>query len=140
MDLNRQAESGILNGKLDSDEEVFMKQPQGYEESDKQRYVCKLFKSLYRLKQAGRKWYDALCIALAKVGFKRSEADPAVFYTHQGNEITILACHVNDCTITGSSQVLVQSYKDKLKQKYSLMDLGPANWLLGIKITRDLKT
>ena len=35
---------------------------------------------------------------------------------------------------------MIQSYKDKLKQKYSLTDLGPANWLLGIKITRDLET
>ena len=70
--------STFLNGELDSDEEVFMEQPQGYEESDKKRYVCK-FKSLYGLKQAGRKWYNALCRALAKIGFKRSEANPAVF-------------------------------------------------------------
>ena len=62
--------SAFLNGGLDSDEEVFMEQPQGYEESDKNQYVCKLFKSLYRLKQAGRKWYDALCKALANIGFK----------------------------------------------------------------------
>ena len=62
--------SAFLNGELDSDEEVFMEQPQGYEESDKNQYVCKLFKSLYRLKQAGRKWYDALCKALADIGFK----------------------------------------------------------------------
>jgi hypothetical protein len=62
-----------------------------------------------------------------------------VFYTHKGNNIAVLACHVDDCTITGSSQTLVQSYKDKLKQKYSLTDLGAANWLLGIKITRDLE-
>ena len=41
--------------------------------------------------------------------------------------------------ITRSSQVLIQKYKDKLKRKYSLTDLGPANWLLGIKITRDLE-
>jgi Reverse transcriptase (RNA-dependent DNA polymerase) len=46
--------SAFLNSKLDSDEEVFMEQPQGYEESDQQWYVCKLFKSLYGLKQAGR--------------------------------------------------------------------------------------
>ena len=131
--------SAFLNGKLDSDEEVFMEQPQGYEESDRKRYVCKLFKSLYGLKQAGQKWYDALCKALSEIGFKWSEADPAVFYAHEGNKIAILACHVDDCTITGSSQVLVQNYKDKLKQKYSLTDLGPANWLLGIKITRDVE-
>ena len=119
--------SAFLNGELDSDEEVFMEQPQGYKELDKQRYVCKLFKSLYGLKQAGRKWYDALCKALTEIGFKRSEANPTVFYACQGNKIAILACHVDDCTITGSSQVLVQSYKDKLKQKYSLTDLGAAN-------------
>ena len=131
--------SAFLNGELDSDEEVFMEQPQGYEESDQKQYVCKLFKSLYRLKQAGRKWYDALCKALAEIGFKRSEADPAVFYVHRSNDIIVLACHVDDCTITGSTQHSVQFYKDKLKQKYSLTDLGAANWLLGIKITRDFE-
>ena len=116
-----------------------MEQPQGYEESDKNQYVCKLFKLLYGLKQAGRKWYDALCKALADIRFKQSEADPAVFYAHQGNNITILACHVDDCTIPGNSQSVLQTYKDKLKQRYSLTDLGVANWLLGIKMTRDLE-
>ena len=62
-----------------------------------------------------------------------------MFHAHKGNDVTILACHVNDCMITGKSQVLVQSYKDKLKNKYSLTDLGTADWLLGIKITRDLE-
>ena len=131
--------SAFLNGELDSDEEVYMEQPEGYEEQDWKRYVCKLHKSIYGLKQAGRKWYDTLCKALAEIGFKRSEADPAVFYARKGDDIAVLACHVDDCTITGSSQQLVQDYKDKLKTKYSLTDLGPANWLLGIKITRDLE-
>ena len=61
--------SVFLNGKLDLDEEVFMEQPQGYEKLDKKWYVCKLFKSLYTLRQAGRKWYDALCKALVDIGF-----------------------------------------------------------------------
>jgi Reverse transcriptase (RNA-dependent DNA polymerase) len=54
--------SAFLNGELNSDKEVFMEQSQGYEESDKKQYVCK--------KQAGRKWYNALCKALASVVFK----------------------------------------------------------------------
>ena len=103
--------SAFLNGQLDSDEEVFMEQPQGYKESDRKWYVCKLFKSLYRLKQAGRKWYDTLFKVLADIGLKRSEADPAVFYTHQNGNITILACHVNNCMITRNSQDLIQSTK-----------------------------
>lgn len=131
--------STFLNGKLNSDKEVYMKQPEGHEELDRKWYICKLHKLLYGLKQAGRKWYDALCKALAEIGFKCSEADPAVFYARKGDSTAILACHVDDCTITGGSQRLVQDYKDELKTKYLLMDLGPANWLLGIKITWDLE-
>ena len=87
----------------------------------------------------GRKWYDTLCKVLTDIGFKQSEADPAVFYTHQNSNITILACHVDNCMITRTSQNLIQNYKDKLKNKSSLTDLGAANWLLGIKITRDFE-
>ena len=61
--------STFLNGKFDSDEEVFMEQPQGFEELDKKRYVCKLLKSLYGLKQAGGKWYNALGQILKDIGF-----------------------------------------------------------------------
>ena len=67
------------------------------------------------------------------------KADPAVFYTHKNNDIAVLACHIDNCTITGSSKQLIQSYKDKLQEKYLLTDLGMANWLLGIKITRNIE-
>ena len=129
--------SAFLNGELDSDEEVFMEQPLGFEERDRKKYVCKLFKSLYGLEQAGQKWYDVLCKTLANLGFRCAESEPAVFYVHEGTNVIVLACHVDDCTITGSSHDLVQSYKDKIKAKYLLTDLGPANWLLGIKIDRN---
>ena len=37
-------------------------------------------------------------------------SNPAVFYAHQDGSITILACHVNNCTITKNSQVSIQGY------------------------------
>ncbi|GJY12500.1 retrovirus-related pol polyprotein from transposon TNT 1-94 [Tanacetum coccineum] len=47
--------SAFLNGKLK--EEVYVKQPSGFERSDFPNHVCKLEKTLYGLKQALRAWY-----------------------------------------------------------------------------------
>ena len=112
-----------------------MKPPPGYNSEGEQ--VKRLLKSLYSLKQAGRKWYDTLCRALIDLGFKVNDADPGVFSTYNNNHTTILTIHVDDCMITGSSEVLIREYKSKLNKRYSLTDLGPIHWLLGIKIARD---
>jgi Reverse transcriptase (RNA-dependent DNA polymerase) len=56
-----------LNGELDEGEEIYMQEPPGYEEGDGN--VKRLQKSLYGLKQAGRKWCDALSRTMADIGF-----------------------------------------------------------------------
>lgn len=124
-----------LNGELDDNEEIYMQSPPGYEEDS--GTVKKLRKSLYGLKQAGRKWYDTLSRALANLGFATSEADPGVFVARVGEHVLILAVHVDDCILTGSSQKLITQYKQKINDCYALTDLGPVHWLLGIKVTRD---
>jgi hypothetical protein len=124
-----------LNGELGEGEEIFMQPPPGY--AGAAGTVKKLHKSLYGLKQAGRKWYDALCRALADLGFRVSNADPGVFNAQVEGNTLILAVHVDDCILTGSSGTLIARYKRELHAKYALTDLGPVHWLLGIKIIRD---
>jgi hypothetical protein len=102
--------------------------------------VKRLKKSLYGLKQAGCKWYDALKCILVDLGFHVSNADPSIFYTHVGENLLILAIHVNNCTLTRNSGKLIEQYKGKINDHYEFMDLGPIHWLLGIKITQDHAT
>nr|GEX21611.1 hypothetical protein [Tanacetum cinerariifolium] len=51
MDVKR----ALLNGKLK--EEVYVKQPLGFESNEFPNHVCKLDKALYGLKQASKAWY-----------------------------------------------------------------------------------
>ena len=118
---------------------IYIEQPPGYETKDRKGWVWRLLRALYGLKQAARNWYKALCKALEALGFTRSETDHGVFFKKNGNDIIILAVHVDDCTVTGNSQVLIDKFMVEMNEKhYKLTDTGPASWLLGIKISRDL--
>ena len=107
--------SAFLNGDLD--EEIFMQLPSGtLDESDTRRLVAKLRKAIYGLKQAGRTWYQMLYQALIDLGFKRAKYDHGVFYARTTGGVIILAIHVDDCTITGTSQKLLDHYKDVISK------------------------
>jgi hypothetical protein len=48
----------FLNGELE--EEVYIENPEGFQLSENEDYVCKLEKALYGLKQDPRAWYSRL--------------------------------------------------------------------------------
>jgi len=73
--------TAFLNPKVDSD--VYMALPQGIE-TDKPQ-VCKLRKSLYRLKQAPRLWYEHIDHFLRLLGLQRCEYDPNVYLAASTN-------------------------------------------------------
>ncbi|GJZ55557.1 retrovirus-related pol polyprotein from transposon TNT 1-94, partial [Tanacetum coccineum] len=59
--------SAFLNG--DFQEEVFVSQPEGFEDPDNPTHVYRLKKDLYGLKQAPRAWYDTLSMFLMANNF-----------------------------------------------------------------------
>jgi hypothetical protein len=133
--------AAYLNGELGDGEQIYMQQQPGYEQGSAGS-VKKLRKALYGLKQAGCKWYDALKGILIDLEFRVSTVDPSMFYMRIRQDILMLVVHADDCTMTGSSPRLIAKYKRKLNAHYTLTNLGPISWLLGIKITcnRDAHT
>lgn len=130
-------DTAFLNSKFDENEVIYIEQPPGYETKDRKSWVWRLWKALYGLKQGARNWYKALCKALEELGFTRTEADHGVFYKKMGEDIIVFAVHVDDCAVTGRSQELIDKFMKEMDNHYKLTDTGPANWLLGIKITCD---
>ena len=65
--------SAFLNG--ESEEEVYTEQPEGFQLSENEDYVCRLKRALYGLKQAPRAWYSRLDRYLLQQNFKRGSAD-----------------------------------------------------------------
>ena len=73
--------SAILNGYIM--EEVYVKQPLGFENEKFPNHVYKLSKALYGLKQASRAWYDRLKNFLLDNNFLIGKADTTLFVKHK---------------------------------------------------------
>jgi Reverse transcriptase (RNA-dependent DNA polymerase) len=69
-----------LNGELTERETIYMSQPPGYPAPNSAGKVCRLRKTLYGLKQSGRRWYQKLVDIMLKLVFSRCDVDQAVFF------------------------------------------------------------
>jgi len=127
-----------LNGDLTDAEVIFMKPPPGYAPEGLGTRVLRLRRTLYGLKQSGRRWYQKLTtIFVDSLGFRRCEVDQAVFYRRRGKSLTIVVVHVDDCTIAATARVLIDEFKAKLREHVEITDLGELHWLLGIEVQRN---
>uniref|UniRef100_A0A803PR46 Reverse transcriptase Ty1/copia-type domain-containing protein n=1 Tax=Cannabis sativa TaxID=3483 RepID=A0A803PR46_CANSA len=131
LDIN----NAFLNGKLEED--VYMEQPQGFEDKEKPDYVCKLEKSLYGLKQAPRAWYDKLKQTLLEWNFVNSRADTSLFLLKTPKFVIMVLIYVDDIIITGNSGLEVNNFITRLHKVFALKDLGALSFFLGIEVFRD---
>nr|GEV41096.1 retrovirus-related Pol polyprotein from transposon TNT 1-94 [Tanacetum cinerariifolium] len=69
--------TAFLNGKLK--EEVYVSQLEDFVDPDHPKHVYRLKKSLYRLKQAHRAWYDILSRFLLDNKFSKGAVNPTLF-------------------------------------------------------------
>lgn len=125
--------NAFLHGHLQKN--VYMVQPPGFVDPHKPNYVCKLHKSLYVLKQATRAWYEELYQCLLSLGFQSSAADPSLF-SKVDQYTTFILVYVDDIILTGNSSSYCQQLIHQLQTKFSMKDLGPPHFFLGIEVHR----
>lgn len=69
--------SAFLNGPLK--EEVYVRQPPGFEKKGEEHKVYRLNKALYGLRQAPRAWNDHINALLLKLGFVKSSVEYGMY-------------------------------------------------------------
>ncbi|KAJ9566938.1 hypothetical protein OSB04_002904 [Centaurea solstitialis] len=127
--------TAFLNGKLTED--VYMEQPEGFEDPKNPNKVCKLLKSIYGLKQASRSWNLHFDERIKEFGFAKSEFEPCVYTKFSGSIVTFLVLYVDDILLIGNDVPTLQSVKEWLSKCFQMKDLGEAAYILGIKIYRN---
>ena len=124
--------SAFLNGPIK--EEVFVKQPPGFEVVGHEGKVYKLKKALYGLKQAPRAWNKKIDSVLIQIGFSKCISEHGVYVKGEyESDLVILCLYVDDLLITGNNKIEIDKIKQLLKNQFEMTDLGSLSYFLGIE-------
>lgn len=122
--------TAFLHGELK--EELYMELPDRTQGNKNQ--VCKLKKSIYGLKQAGRCQNEYLTEVIKNSGFKQSKEDPCLFYIRKKSGFLYCGIHVDDMATVSSDNKIERKYINKIKQKIDIKNLGEAKTVLGMQV------
>jgi hypothetical protein len=114
--------SAFLNGF--SEEEVYVKQPLGYESVEFPHKVYRLREVLYGLKQAPRALYGRLRGFLFSKGFEIGKVDKTLFLLRQGDDILIVQVYMDDIVFGGSSHSLVARFAEDMSREFEMSMMG----------------
>ena len=128
-------ETTFLHGDLDED--IYMEQPPYFVDPQFPKYVCKLKKSLYGLKQSPRMWHLKLHNYLTSIGFMRIQAEQNLYIRKEDSFFTIIGVYVDDIPIASNSTSHMKKAINQLKEKFPVKDLGLLEYFLGINVTRN---
>ena len=124
--------SAFLNGELE--DEVYMKQPEGFEVECKEDLVYKLNKSLYGLKQSSRCWNSVLDEHLKSIGFVQTESDPCIYVKVKDGDIFIAAVWVDDIILAGKTDEEINNVKASIAERFQVKDMGELKYILGQQV------
>ena len=113
-----------------------MQQPEGFVVSGQEGKVCKLIRSLYGLKQAPKQWHEKFDNVIKLFEFMSCDSDKCLCWKNYRDSYIILCLYVDDILIFGKDSSKISETKKFLNENFEMKDLGLANVILGIKISR----
>ena len=117
-------------------EEVFVKQPPGFEDPMYPDHVYKLKKSLYGLKQSPRAWNDRLSNFLIKNDFKRGQDDTTLFRRTLEKDILVVQIYVDGIIFGATNASLCKEFSKLMQDEFEMSMMGELKFFLGVQINQ----
>ncbi|GJT19593.1 putative ribonuclease H-like domain-containing protein [Tanacetum coccineum] len=109
--------SAFLYGNIT--EEVYVKQPPGFEDPAHPNKVYRVVKALYGLHQAPRAWYERLSTFLLKHGYRRGAIDKTLFIKKDRRDIMLVQVYVDDIIFGSTKSSMVKDFEDLIAKRNS---------------------
>ncbi|GKA97762.1 retrovirus-related pol polyprotein from transposon TNT 1-94 [Tanacetum coccineum] len=126
--------TAFLNGDLQ--EEVFVSQPEGFEDQENPTHVYRLKKALYGLKQAPRAWYDTLLKFLLANNFFKGAVDPTLFTRKSGKHILLVQIYVDDIIFASTDHNACNIFSKEMSSKFQMSMMGQMSFFLGLQVSQ----
>lgn len=126
-------------------EEIYIRQPKGFEEGDWKVLVWCMLCTIYSLKESAKEWYEGVRTVMEELGFARCAVDYTVFifdHIHSSGAriFCIIGWHVDDSLGTSNSPRFLALVKAKVNARFWIKDFGPVNKFPGIQFERNHTT
>jgi hypothetical protein len=124
--------SAFLNGVIQ--EEVFVRQPLGFENAKYPNRVYKLSKALYGLKQALRAWCARLKKFFLEHEYVMGSVDKTLFTLNHDTNFLLVQIYVDDIIFGGSSHTLVSRFQEMMENEFQMSMMRELTFFLGIQV------
>nr|GEX87087.1 ribonuclease H-like domain-containing protein [Tanacetum cinerariifolium] len=115
------------------EEEVYVCQPLGFEDTDYPGKVYKVVKALYGSHQAFRAWYETLANYLLENGFQRCKIDHTLFIKRQHDDILLVQIYVDDIVFGSTNKDLCKAFEKLMKDKFQMSSMVELTFFLDRK-------
>jgi hypothetical protein len=122
----------FLNGVIY--EEVFVRQPQGFENPEYPDRVHKLSKALYGFKQAMWVWYAKFKTFLLEHWYVTGSIDKTLFTLKHDNDFLLIQIYVDDIIFAGSSYVRVSCFQKMMEKEFQMSIMRELTFFLFIQV------
>ncbi|GJZ28628.1 putative ribonuclease H-like domain-containing protein [Tanacetum coccineum] len=124
--------SAFLYGNIT--EEVYVKQPPGFEDPSHPNKVYRVVKALYGLHQAPRAWYERLSTFLLKHGYRRGAIDKTLFIKKDRRDIMLVQVYVDDIIFGSTKSSMVKDFEDLMQKEFKMSSMGELTFFLGLQV------
>jgi hypothetical protein len=124
--------SDFLNGVIQ--EEVYVRQPPGFENPKYPDRVYKFLKALYWLKQEPKAWYASLKTFLLEHGYVMRSVDKTIFTLNHDTAFLFVQIYVDDIIFYGSSHTFVFRFQKMMESEFQMSIIKKLTFFLGIQV------